>query len=198
MSLSMCRKRRELNRCHGIETTAANGEIMKPLATLAAGIAIAAATLGGAATAHAGGPPNGGGGGGGAPAGAPGHCSDADLTVTNGPIESASTMRRVVVSFKNTSSNPCTLVGYPDANLVTAAGGVLVHVENRPALAAHVLHLAPGDVANADVESYAVETGTGNSCPREGTLVVTAPGDSVAHELPVALPICSATISSVD
>jgi hypothetical protein len=85
-------------------------------------------------------------------------------------------MRRVVVSFRNTSSNPCMLVGYPDANLVTAAGGVLVHVDQRPALAAHVLHLAPG----------------------EGTLVVTAPNDSVSHTLPVALPICSATISSVD
>jgi Protein of unknown function (DUF4232) len=171
---------------------------MKPLVTLAAGIAAAAATFSMAATAHAGGPPNDGGGGGGAPSSAPSHCSDADLTVTNGPIESASTMRRVVVSFKNTSSNPCMLGGYPDANLVTAAGGVLVHVNQRPALAAHELHLAPGDVANADVESYAVDTTTGNSCPREGTLVVTAPNDSVAHELPVALPICSATISSVD
>lgn len=67
-----------------------------------------------------------------------------------------------------------------------------------PALAAHVLHLAPGDVANADVESYAADTTTGNACPREATLVVTAPNDSVAHTLPVALPICSATISSVD
>jgi hypothetical protein len=65
-------------------------------------------------------------------------------------------------------------------------------------LAAHVLTLAPGDVANADVESYAVDTTTGTSCPREGTLLVTAPNDSVAHELPVAPPICSATISSVD
>ena len=101
---------------------------MKPLATLAVGIAISAATLGVAATAHAGGPPNDGGG---APAGAPGHCSDADLTVTNGPIQSANTLRRVVVSFKNTSPNQCMLAGYPDANLVTAAGGVLVHVANR-------------------------------------------------------------------
>ena len=171
---------------------------MKLLVSLAGAMAISAATLGVAATAHAGGPPNGGGGSGGAPAAAPGSCSDADLTVTNGPIESASTMRRVVLSFRNTSSNTCHLVGYPDANLVTAAGGVLVHVENRPALAAHVLTLAPGDVATADVESYAIETATGNACPREGTLVVTPPGDSVSHELPVALPICSATISSVD
>ncbi len=33
---------------------------------------------------------------------------------------------------------------------------------------------------------------------REGTLVVTAPHDTVAHTLPVSLPICSATISNVD
>ena len=89
------------------------------------------------------------------------------------------------------------LAGYPDANLVTAAGGVLVHVENRPANAAHVLHLNPGDIATADVESSALDiNGSGNPCPREGTLVVTPPGDSVSHELPVALPICRATISS--
>jgi hypothetical protein len=166
---------------------------MKPLATLTVGI-VAAATLSVAAIAHAGGPP----GGGSEPSGAPSQCFDADLAVTNGAVESANTMRRVVVSFKNTSPNPCRLVGYPEADLVTAAGGVLVHVEPRPAPAAHVLTLAPGDVANADVEAYAIDTATGNSCPREGTLVVTPPNDSVSHTLNVALPICSATISSVD
>jgi hypothetical protein len=173
---------------------------MKPSGTFVAVMVFAATTIGVAASAQAGGPPNGGGdGGGGSPAaGTPGRCTDAALAVTNGPIGDASTMRRVVVSFKNTSSTQCTLVGYPDANLVTAAGGVLVHVEPRQALASHLLHLNPGDVATADVESYAAETGTGNNCPREGTLVVTAPGDSVAHTLPVALPICSATISNVD
>jgi hypothetical protein len=173
---------------------------MKPSGTFVAAILFATSAIGMAASAHAGGPPNGGGdgGGGGPAASTPGSCSDADLAVTNGPIEAASTMRRVVVSFKNTSSNQCILAGYPDANLVTAAGGVLVHVEPRQALAAHVLHLNPGDVATADVESYAAEPATGNNCPREGTLVVTAPRGSVAHTLPVALPICSATISSVD
>jgi hypothetical protein len=172
--------------------------IMNPLATLAAGMATAAATLGVAATAHAGGPPGGGDGGGGGAAAAPSQCSDADLTVTNGAAESANTLRRVVVSFRNTSSHPCGLVGYPDANLVTAAGGVLVHVEPRPALAAHVLTLAPNDVANADVQAYAIDTATGNPCGREGTLVVTPPRGSVSHTLPVSLPICNATISSVD
>jgi hypothetical protein len=169
---------------------------MKPSGTLAASFVVAVATLTLPGTAHAGGPPNDGGGGG--AAATPSHCSDPELAVTNGPIESANTMRRVVVSFTNTSSNVCTLVSYPDANLVTAAGGVLVHVEHRPALAAHLLHLNPGDVAQADVTASALDVnGSGNSCPREGTLVVTAPDDSVAHTLPVALPICNATISSV-
>ena len=135
-------------------------------------------------TAYAGGPPNdgGGGGGGGSTAATPGVCADGSLAVTNGPLESANTLRHVVVSFTNTSSNVCTLVGYPDANLVTAAGGVLVHVEPRPALAAHLLHLNPGDVAPADVQASALDVnGSGNPCPREGTLVVTAPGGSVAQ-----------------
>jgi hypothetical protein len=104
----------------------------------------------------------------------------------------------VTVSFKNISSHPCTLTGYPGADLVTAAGGVLVHVARRPANAAHHLTLNPGDVANADVESYAIDTTTGNDCARVGTLVVTPPNDFQSHLLPVNLPICDATISSVD
>jgi hypothetical protein len=170
---------------------------MKASGTFVAAMVFAATAIGAAAPAFAGGPPNDGGGGG-AAASTPGSCAGADLAVSSGPIEAANTMRRVVVSFKNVSSSQCTLVGYPDANLVTAAGGVLVHVDTRPAPASHLLHLNPGDVATADVQSYAVDTTTGNDCGREGTLVVTAPHDSVAHTLPVSLPICSATISNVD
>jgi hypothetical protein len=127
-----------------------------------------------------------------------GQCSDSDLGVTNGEVASANTLRHVTVSFKNTSSHPCTLTGYPGADLVTAAGGVLVHVARRPANAAHHLTLNPGDVANANVESYAIDTTTGNDCLRVGTLVVTPPNGFQSHLLPVNLPICNATISSVD
>ena len=127
-----------------------------------------------------------------------GQCSDSDLGVTNGDVASANTLRHVTVSFKNISSHPCTLTGYPGADLVTAAGGVLVHVAWRPANAAHHLTLNPGDVANADVESYAIDTTTGNDCSRIGTLVVTPPNGFQSHLLPVNLPICNATISSVD
>jgi hypothetical protein len=104
----------------------------------------------------------------------------------------------VVVSFKNMSSHPCTLVGYPGADLVTPAGGVLINVPRRPALAAHRLVLNPGDVANADVEAYAIDTSTGDACPRWGALVVTPPNGFVSHPLSVDVPICGATVSSVD
>jgi Protein of unknown function (DUF4232) len=127
-----------------------------------------------------------------------GQCADNDLEVTNGEVASANTLRHVTVSFKNTSSQPCTLTGYPGADLVTAAGGVLVHVARRPANAAHHLTLNPTDVANADVESYAIDTATGNDCPRVGTLVVTPPNGFQSHLLTANLPICEATISSVD
>ena len=86
-----------------------------------------------------------------------GPCSDSDLEVTNGALESADTQRRVVVSFRNMSSHPCTLIGYPGADLVTPGGGVLINVSPRPAAAAHHLTLDPGDVATADVQAYAIE-----------------------------------------
>jgi Protein of unknown function (DUF4232) len=80
-----------------------------------------------------------------------GPCTDDDLAVTNGPLESANTQRHVILSFKNTSSHSCTLVGYPGADLVAPAGGVLINVPRRPANAAHHLPLNPGDVATADI-----------------------------------------------
>jgi hypothetical protein len=133
-----------------------------------------------------------------APSGEPAACTDDQLDVTNGPVESADTLRRVVVTFKNTSSQECTLVGYPGVDLVTPAGGVLISVARRPANAVHHLRLSPGDKAIADVQSYAVDTKTGDTCPRYGTLVVTPTRGLQSRTLAVDLPICDATVSSVD
>jgi hypothetical protein len=129
---------------------------------------------------------------------ASGPCTDDDLAVTNGPLESANTQRHVTLSFRNTSSHSCTLVGYPGADLVTPAGGVLINVPRRPANAAHHLTLNPGDVATADVTAYAIDTSTGDACPRWGNLVVTPPNGFVSHPMSVDVPICDASVSSVD
>ena len=133
-----------------------------------------------------------------APSGEPAACTDDQLDVTNAPVESADTLRRVVVTFKNISSQECVLVGYPGVDLVTPAGGVLINVARRPANAAHHLRLSPGDNAVADVQSYAIDTKTGDACPRYGTLVVTPPNAFRSRTLQVDLPICDATVSSVD
>jgi hypothetical protein len=74
----------------------------------------------------------------------------------------------------------------------------LRRLPRRPAAAAHHLTLEPGDIATADVQAYAIDTATGNNCPRWGNLVVTAPNDYVSHPLSVDVPICSATNSPVD
>jgi hypothetical protein len=126
-----------------------------------------------------------------------GPCSDDALDVTNGAMESANTQRRVVVSFRNSSQQACTMVGYPGADLVTPAGGVLVNIPRRPANAAPHLTLQPGEVGSADVLTSMIDTETGNSCARWGQLVVTPPNDVVARTLPIDLPICGASISSV-
>ncbi|VEG57412.1 Uncharacterised protein [Mycolicibacterium aurum] len=124
-------------------------------------------------------------------------CSDADLTVTAGPVESVDTMRRVVISFTNTSPELCYLTGYPAADLVTGGGGVLVRVAKRPANAAPRLELHPGEVGSADVQTSAVDTATGDPCGRIGTLVVTPPNNVESRLLEINVPICDATISSV-
>ena len=129
---------------------------------------------------------------------AAGPCTDDDLAVSNGPLESANTQRHVNLSFKNTSSHSCTLFGYPGADLVTPVGGLLINVPRRPANAAHHLTLNPGDVATADITAYAIDTATGNACPRWGNLVVTPPNGFVSHPMNVDVPICDASIGSVD
>jgi uncharacterized protein YcfL len=115
------------------------------------------------------------------------------------PAAPASTVTVTATTpFKNMSSHSCTLVGYPGADLVTPAGGVLINVPRRPANAAHHLTLNPGDVATADVTAYAIDTSTGEACPRWGNLVVTPPNGFVSHPMSVDVPICRATVSSVD
>lgn len=133
-----------------------------------------------------------------APSGEPVSRTDDQLDVTNARVESADILRRVVVTFTNTSAQECVLVGYPGVDLVTPAGGVLINVARRPANAAHRLRLPAGDKATADVQSYAVDTKTGDACPRYGTLAVTPPNGFRPRTLAVDLPICEATVSSVD
>ena len=81
---------------------------------------------------------------------------------------------------------------------VRQARGLLINVPRRPANAADRLTLDPGDTATAEVQPYAIDTSTGDTCPCWGNVVVSPPNDYLSHPLSADLPICSATISSVD
>jgi hypothetical protein len=48
------------------------------------------------------------------------------------------------------------------------------------------------------VTAYAIDTSTGNDCARWGNLVVTPPDGFVLHPMSVDVPICNASVSSVD
>lgn len=124
-------------------------------------------------------------------------CSDAALAVSAGPVEEVDTLRRVAISFTNTSSQVCGLVSYPTAELLGGPGTVLVHVTKRPANAAPRLTLQPGDAAGADVQTSTMDSTTGEKCGRTGTLAVTPPDNTQQRVLDVYLPICDATISAV-
>lgn len=124
-------------------------------------------------------------------------CSDGALSVTGGQVEQIDTQRRSVVTFTNTSSAVCAMVGYPVADLLGGGGGVLVHVEKRPANAAPRLTLQPGEFATADVQASSVDSTTGDPCGRLGTLSITPPDGTQSRVLEVYLPVCDATVSSV-
>lgn len=126
----------------------------------------------------------------------PGPCTDADLTVSNKDLESQGSEYRLVLLFTNTSSRPCTLTGYPGADIVNATGPV-VHAERRPHNAAPHLTLQPGEAATADLQSSDTHPANGDKCPRWGSVVVIAPNTFQARDLGIGMPFCSALISSV-
>ena len=131
------------------------------------------------------------------PADAPtGPCTDADLKVSNNALESQGSEYRLLLHFTNTSARPCTLTGYPGADLVNETGPV-VHVERRPGNATPHLTLQPGEAATADLQSSDTNPANGGMCPRWGSVVVIAPNTFQARDLGIGMPFCSALISSV-
>jgi hypothetical protein len=125
-----------------------------------------------------------------------GPCADADLVVSNEPLESQGSEYRLVLKFENVTSQACTLQGYPGVDIVDVDLPV-VHVERRQQIAAPLLTLAPGDVATADLQASDVNRETETPCGTWGQVVVIAPNTFQQRQLDVGMPTCSALISSV-
>ncbi len=131
-----------------------------------------------------------------APPGVPGTCTDADLVVSNKPLESQGSEHRVVLLFENVTSKACTLQGYPGADIVDEDLPI-VHVERRMQNAAPLLTLQPGEIATADLQSSDTHPETDGACPRWGQVIIIAPNTFQERPLDVGMPLCKALISSV-
>jgi hypothetical protein len=127
---------------------------------------------------------------------ATGPCADADLVVSNEPLESQGSEYRLVLKFENVTSQACTLQGYPGVDIIDVDLPV-VHVERRQQIAAPLLTLAPGDIATADLQASDVNRETETPCGTWGQVVVVAPNAFQQRRLDVGMPTCSALISSV-
>jgi len=121
------------------------------------------------------------------------------------PLHYATHQGRLYFASELKAFEPCGILGEPSPEAIyhyltygyiPAPRTIFKNVWKLPP--AHHLTLNPGDIANADVEAFAIDTSTGNDCPRVGTLVVTPPNGFQSHLLTANLPICNATISSVD
>jgi Protein of unknown function (DUF4232) len=113
----------------------------------------------------------------------------------------------VVLLFHNTSSDDCTLGGYPGADLVTAAGhdvpakrtrsGYLGGVAGNGTIPA--VRIAPGATASAMLEGLDVNPGNGGAaCPQDPRLLVTPPNQTVTVRLVgVQLAMCEPEVHPV-
>lgn len=118
-------------------------------------------------------------------------CTSAQLAIQLGLEGAAMGSRGVTgMAFKNISTTPCTLEGYPIIQMVDAAGksiNTFVSHGNSfstPPATVKVVTLEPGHNAKFDM-LYAAQTGYGNAvCPTSTSVDFTPPGSSTALALP--------------
>ena len=94
------------------------------------------------------------------------------------------------MAFKNISTIPCTLEGYPIVQMIDASGkSINTYVYRTTSIfgtptAIKVITLAPGLEAKFDM-LYEAQTGFGNAvCPTSTSVDFTPPGSSTALALP--------------
>jgi hypothetical protein len=113
-----------------------------------------------------------------------------DLEVTVGPVDAGAGQRYVPVVFRNTSSVPCTLEGYPLVVAADAAGTPLAVAGHEEAAGPATVALGPGDTASALVHAVAVPSGDTECPPDAAALLVAPPGSAAFVSVSVSLPTC--------
>jgi hypothetical protein len=122
-------------------------------------------------------------------------CQNGDVQVTEQPGQGAAGHVSLLLVFQNTSSNACTLHGYPGASLVDQKGKDLLdatrtlsgHMGGAVGLVkAPVVVLAPGARASAVLEWSDVTTASGCQVQNAANLLVTPPNTTQSTSLSIS------------
>jgi hypothetical protein len=107
----------------------------------------------------------------------------------------------VVLLFKNVSTSPCTLSGYPGAAGLNASGQQVTEAQRTPSgylggmrtgsSTPPVVTLGPGSVASAMVEGTDVPQGSAPACTTYSALLVTPPTSKKSKRITARMPGCS-------
>lgn len=113
----------------------------------------------------------------------PGRCRSGALTVAHAENGAAAGSLSERVTFTNTSSATCTLIGFPGMRMLDAQGKPLPTTVHRgaassvPPVPERTVTLAPGGTASF-VAGWADATGyAGDTCPTSAQVEITAPND---------------------
>jgi hypothetical protein len=135
-------------------------------------------------------------------------CASGQISVTAGAGGAGLGHVGVVLSFRSTASETCTLSGYPGATLVTAGGRDVPARRTRNGylggLAAAsgllpVVHVLPGHTVSAYLEGLDSDAAHGGGpCPRYAHLLVTPPNQTVTARMTSPLTtICQPEVHPV-
>lgn len=121
-------------------------------------------------------------------------CGNGQLAVGHHGLDGATGHSGIVVVFTNTGRTPCTLVGYPGAAVLDAAGTQIAQARRTTGGflggtvgAARTVTLRPGGTASARIEG---DVGGGDECLRGRALLVTPPNTTRATRIPFEAYSC--------
>lgn len=124
-------------------------------------------------------------------------CGNHSLAVTNTPSDGAMGHSRVVLLFRNRSTSPCTLYGYPGVDALGSYGAVLAHAHRTlggamgGATSVHTVTVLPGHYASAVLDWANFNPATSGDCTFSSSIAVTAANTSHSTYLPVSVSLCS-------
>lgn len=131
-------------------------------------------------------------------------CTNAQIRVSTNDLGEGMSHGGVVLIFRNESSTPCTLGGYPGVAGLNAAGTQVTEARREPsgylgglrsgARTPPVVTLAPGQDASATAQGTSAPEDGATSCPTLHGMLVTPPNTTRSTRVSAAPPDCSGLI----